>query len=379
MANKLEEIRNLGQGFWLDEIRREYLLSGKLGRLIADDGLTGLTTNPTIFQKAITGSGIYDDEIRTLAEKGLSAEDIFNHLSRFDIQQAADLFKGVYGESDGADGYVSAEVRPSIAYQAEATVNEALRLREWIGRENIFIKVPGTPEGNEAVRRLTSLGVKVNITLLFGVDQYRESASAYIAGLRDRAGAGEAIGDLVSVASVFVSRVDTAVDAWLDSLLGEATTAEKRAEVESLRGRAAVANGKIVYRTFKELLSSAESKELFDQGAPVQRIVWGSTGTKNPAYSDVKYVDDLIGPHTVNTMPLATLDAFRDHGAMKNTVEQNVEEAERVLARLNDFGFDLDEAHEKLQKDGVVAFDESYQALITSIEEKRSLFSKAKL
>lgn len=375
---KLAALVEVGHGFWLDEIRREYLISGKLKELIEGDGLTGLTTNPSIFQKAITASDLYDQEIRTLAERGMSAEDIFDQLSTSDIQQAADAFLPVYERSDGRDGFVSAEVKPSIAYQTETTVNEALELKERIGRENIFVKVPGTTEGNEAIRRLTSLGVNINITLLFSLAQYEESARSYLRGLRDRLSRGEEIKGVVSVASVFISRVDTAVDSWLEQRMDRASS-DERGELERLRGRAAVANARLVYERFRDIFSAPDFGELEQQGALVQRLVWGSTGTKNPDYSDVKYIDSLIGPASINTMPLSTLEAFRDHGVVHTGIEEGLSAARRDLADLKKVGLELDDVHQGLQRDGVVAFEDSYRALISAIEEKRSLFSKAKL
>jgi transaldolase/glucose-6-phosphate isomerase len=368
--NPLLELQRQGQSVWQDYIRRKQTLSGELERLIDKDGLRGQTSNPTYFEKAISGSHDYDDALRALAQEGRSVGEIYEALAVEDIQAAADLFGAVYDSLDGADGFVSLEVSPDLAHDTEATMEEARRLFAAVGRPNVMIKVPGTPEGMPAIEQLISEGINVNVTLLFSLDAYEQAANAYIAGLGRRAG-----GDLsrvASVASFFLSRVDTLVDRRLEALIRETEDDARRAGEEALLGKAAVANAKVAYARFKSIFGNPRFQALKKKGARVQRPLWASTGTKNPNYSDVMYVEPLIGPDTVNTMPPATLDVFRDHGVVRATVEEGLEEAEATMAALAEFGIDMGEVTAQLLDDGVKIFADSFHQLMDCISAQRT-------
>ena len=365
MGNAIEEIRRLGQVVWYDNIRRGLIESGELRRLI-DLGVSGLTSNPTIFEKAIAGSSDYDDALLDLARQGKSVEEIYEALVMDDIRAAADLLRPVYDGTDGADGYASLEVSPHLAHDTEATVAEAERLFAAMGRPNVMIKVPATPEGIPAVRRLVGEGVNVNVTLTFSLEAYRKVREAYITGLEDLDRSGGGPSRVASVASFFVSRVDTAVDNLLEERVGEG-----RQEAKELLGKAAIANAKLAYRDFAQEFAAERFDALRGKGARVQRPLWASTSTKNPAYSDLLYVENLIGPDTVDTMPQATITALLEHGQPSQTLEQDVEGAELLFDSLEEIGISMEEVTAKLLAEGVKSFTDSYDELLANIEGKR--------
>ncbi len=360
--NSLKALQEQGQSVWFDYIKRSLMESGELKRLVEDDGVRGVTSNPTIFEKAISGSSDYDEGIRAAlkAEPCVSEEALFEQVAVPDIRMAADVLRGVYDDSGRADGFVSMEVSPRLARDTAGTVAEARRLWETIDRPNLMIKVPATPEGIPAIETLVAGGINVNATLMFSLAHYDAVAGAYINALS----ACKHPDSVSSVASFFVSRVDAVVDSALE--------AEGSPEALAMRGKIAVANAKLAYARFKELFGGGEFSRLAKKGALVQRPLWASTGTKNPAYSDVLYVEELIGPDTVNTMPPATMDAFRDHGRPQSRIEEGLEEARSAIAALPGLGIDLDSVTEKLQDDGVASFAASYEKLIAVLKEKRS-------
>ncbi len=358
--NPLVDLENDGQGIWLDYIRRDLFSSGELKRLIEQDGLTGMTSNPTIFEKAISGSSDYDAQIRGLlkGDPNTSVDILYEKIAIQDIQTAADFFMPVYRRKDKADGYVSLEVSPYLAHDTKGTIDQARRLWSTVARPNVMIKVPATKEGIPAIETLISEGINVNITLMFTMAHYEAVAQAYIRGL----GACRKPEGVTSVASFFVSRVDTAVDKGLEAIGTK--------EALALRGQAAIANSRMVFRRFLEIFEGPTFAALRKKGARVQRPLWASTGTKNPAYSDVLYVEELAGPNTVNTMPPETLKNFRDHGiAKKDEVEKG--QPQEILARLAKLGIDLNAVGEKLQQDGVESFAASFKKLLLALEEKR--------
>ena len=359
MANPLHELHQHGQSVWLDFIRRGILDDGSLERMIQEYDLRGVTSNPSIFEQAMTGSSDYDDEMEEMASSGVDASAAYERLAIEDIQRTADLFRSVYDASGGKDGFVSLEVSPSLAKDTEATLAEARRLWAAVDRPNVMIKIPGTAEGIPAIEQALSEGININVTLLFSRDMHEQVMRAYIRGLERRLDAGQPVGHVASVASFFVSRVDTAIDAELERL--------GRTE---LQGKAAVANAKLAYQRFREIFDGADFARLREAGAQVQRPLWASTSTKNPAYRDVIYVEELIGPDTVNTMPLATVKAFADHGVAKRTVDQDLDEARAVLRKLEEAGVDLDQVTTQLQTEGVGKFTGSFEELISHVGEK---------
>jgi transaldolase len=357
---KLHELNQLGQSVWYDNIRRALLDSGELAAFIAD-GVSGVTSNPSIFEKAIAGSNDYDEALQELVKANKSVDEIYETLALEDIGRTADLLRPVYERSEGVDGYVSLEVSPTLAHDTANTIAEAQRLFGALARPNVMIKVPATPAGMPAIETLIAAGVNVNATLIFALDQYAAVARAYIAGLERRAEAGDDLGAVASVASFFVSRLDSAVDKLL----------EGHSEGASLLGASAVANAKIAYVRFKEIFSGTRWEKLVAQGARVQRPLWASTSTKNPAYPDTLYVDTLIGPDTVNTIPPHTLLAVLDHGTVAPTLESGVDEARVQLARLAELGIDLDAVTQELLDKGVAAFAGSFESLLNSVADKR--------
>ena len=370
--NPLVQLRTAGQSPWYDYIQRSLIASGKLKAMIDQDGLMGVTSNPSIFEKAIAGSKDYDEELQRVAALVTSVKHIYETLAIRDIQDAADVMSSVYESSKGRDGYVSFEVSPDLAFDTERSIAEALRLWKAVGRKNVMIKVPGTPEGLPAVEHLLSQGVNINITLLFSVKVYEEVAGAYIRGLEKFAANGGDVSKIASVASFFVSRIDTLVDKQLDAKLKDETDESKRAELEGLKGKVAIANAKVAYLAYKEIFSSAQFQALQKKGAMVQRLLWASTGTKNPQYSDTYYVDTLIGPDTVNTIPAVTFNAFRDHGVVKETLTEGQDEAKATMQQLTDCGVCMTEVTETLLKDGARLFVESFDQLMGVISRKRS-------
>ncbi len=363
--NPLVELHAHGQSFWYDNIRRKFLTDGTVQALIDDDGLRGMTSNPTIFEGAIVRSDDYDDQIAEVASYGAGIEDIYEALALADIQAACDLFAPLYEVSAGGDGFVSLEVSPRLAHDTAGTLQDARRLYKAVGRPNVMIKVPATPEGIPAIRQLIGEGINVNVTLMFNMAHYEAVARAYIDGLRTWVENGGDPRRVASVASFFVSRVDTIVDKHLVALDDPAAT--------TLMGKTAVANSRLVYQRYKEIFKdrAGEFADLADAGASVQRLLWASTGTKNPAYSDTLYIDELIGPETVSTMPPATIDAFRDHGRVGYTLEKDLEEAQLVFDHLAELNVDVNALTEQLQVDGVAAFIKSFNSLLEAIAAKR--------
>jgi transaldolase len=367
-TNRLQQLHDVGQSIWLDSIDRRMVHDGELERRIREDALTGMTSNPTIFQKALSSGDAYDEQLLA-AEQGLDPMQLFELVETTDVRDACDAFAGVFSSTRGADGYVSIEVSPGVSHSADATYEEACRLWKTVDRPNVMVKVPGTEEGAVAVRRLTASGVNVNITLLFAIAAHARVIDAYLAGLEDRLKANQAIDGIASVASFFVSRVDTEIDKRLDALIAKASPAEKE-RLQMLKGRAAIANAKLAYKLFTEKFSGPRWEALAKHGARVQRPLWASTSTKNPAYRDVMYVEDLIGPDTVNTMPPATIDAFRDHGVVERTVDKKVSAAQGLLKEIEAVGISIDDVTAKLLRDGIASFQKSFDELLGGIETK---------
>ncbi|UCH08181.1 MAG: bifunctional transaldolase/phosoglucose isomerase, partial [Deltaproteobacteria bacterium] len=364
---KLDDLAELGLAVWLDYIRRSFITSGELKGLV-DKGLRGVTSNPTIFDKAIAGSADYDEALRSLVEKGKTDKEIYEELVLEDIRQTADALLPVYEKTGGLDGYVSLEVSPTLAYDTDGTVKEAWRLFTQLDHPNVMIKVPATQAGIPAIQTLIGEGVNVNVTLIFSLTHYQAVAEAYISGLEGRLAAGGDVSSIASVASFFISRVDTAVDALLD-----------RARHPELQGRIAISNAKAAYARFREIFTGERWERLTAHAARKQRVLWGSTGTKNPSYPDTLYVDSLIGPDTVNTVPPGTLAAFLDHGEVASTLGEGLDIALADLVRLSDLGIDLDAITQQLQDDGVAAFEKSFNNLMASIKEKREKLMTGRL
>jgi transaldolase len=374
MANPLEQLHAAGQSIWLDYIDRTMLHNGELARRIASDVLTGMTSNPTIFEKALAQGTAYDAQLKDAAGDKTSWE-LFELVETDDVRAACDIFRPVYDSAKGRDGFVSIEVSPGSAHDAEATITEAHRLWKTVARPNVMIKVPGTPEGAIAVRRLIADGINVNITLLFAIDAHDRVIEAYLSGLEDRVKAGAPIGGVASVASFFVSRVDTEVEKRLDACVKSGVCDANHADM--LRGKAAIANAKLAYRLFRERFSGPRWDALAAKGAQLQRPLWASTSTKNPAYRDVLYVEQLIGPDTVNTMPPATIEAFRDHGVTAKTVDEDLDSAERVISDLAAAGIPLKSVTDQLLADGLASFQKSFDTLIAGLEAKAKLLGRS--
>ncbi len=366
--NTIGKLARAGQSIWLDYIDRRLIRSDELQRMIERDGICGVTSNPAIFEKAIRTDEEYLDALRQFSE--ISPEAAFENVALADIRGAAEMMYPVYESSAWRDGYVSLEVSPKLAYDTEATVAEAMRLWQWVGRENLMIKVPATDEGIPAIRQLVAEGVNVNATLLFSRTMYERTAEAFIAGLEEHK--GRYLSRVASVASFFVSRIDTAVDARLTRLIEQAPDDRMRNALNSLLGKVAIANAKLAYRHYREVLSSPRWQRLAERGAHSQRLLWASTGTKNPAYSDCLYIEELIGPDTVNTAPPATLDAFREHGRVRASLEEDIAGAEDTIKRLQDLGISLDAITDTLLKDGVMLFEKAYESLLDAIREAAS-------
>jgi transaldolase/glucose-6-phosphate isomerase len=371
MSNPLVEIMKLGQSIWYDNIRRAMLVSGDLQKKIEEDDLRGVTSNPTIFEKAITGSNDYDEQLRSLVQAGKSVPEIYEDLVVEDIGKAADILKPVYDKTDGIDGYISLEVNPGLAYKTQETIDEAERLFKRLGRKNVMIKIPAAQEGLPAIEESIYRGINVNVTMIFSIENYEQVAEAFIKGLERRAAEGQTVDHIASVASFFVSRVDTAIDTDLEYKARHAATPEEKARLEAMLGRAAVANAKLAYAKYKEMFHGERFAALKAKGAQVQRQLWASTGTKNPKYSEVLYVDNLIGPETVNTVPPATYTAIREKGKVALTLEEGLDECRTLVRELGEIGIDLKAVTEKLQKDGLSSFVTSFDTLAESIESKR--------
>jgi transaldolase/glucose-6-phosphate isomerase len=355
---------------WLDYIRRDLLTSGRLKKMIDDDGLRGMTSNPSIFEKAIGESSLYDDLLQSLvARKDLDTTGRYEQIAIRDIQDAADILRPVYESSKFRDGYVSLEVSPLLALKTEETIEEARRLWKVVNRENVMIKVPGTAEGLPAIRTLIGEGININVTLLFAQEVYEKAAEAYIGGLEDLAKRGGTLKKVASVASFFISRIDVAVDSMIEEKLKGIGNAQQETVLKSLLGKVAIANGKLAYRSYQRLFSGPRWQTLAAQGAQTQRVLWASTSTKNPAYRDVMYVEELIGPDTVNTMPPATIDAFRDHGRLRNSLTEDVAGAQNVMDNLARVGISIKEVTTKLTEDGVKLFADAFHKLLSAVEK----------
>lgn len=364
MTNNVKQLVNEGQSIWQDDISRQLIEDGTLKAAIEETGVRGVTSNPTIFQKAIAGSDAYDAEIKSLLAQGKDAAEVFQTVAVKDIQDACDLFRPLYDETDGGDGFVSLEVLPSLARDTEGTLSNARILWKAVDRPNLMIKVPGTVEGVPAVKQLLTEGVNVNITLLFSLANYEAVARAYIEALQVRADAGEPIDKIASVASFFVSRVDSAADKQLEGIGTD--------EAKSLMGKAAIANAVLAYELFEDIFSGEQWDALAAKGAKVQRPLWASTGVKNPSYPDTLYVDTLIGPDTINTAPTATIQAFLDHGTVARTVDSDYPAAHKATEDLAKIGVDIDAITAKLEEDGIASFMTSYDDLLASVESKKA-------
>jgi transaldolase len=369
MSTRLHALHNAGQSLWLDYIDRVMLANGDLTRRIAEDALSGMTSNPTIFEKALAEGAAYDEQLATV-DTAASDREAFFTLAATDVRNACDAFRGVYERTAAVDGYVSLEVSPDLARDAAGTVAEARRLWAIVDRPNLMIKVPGTAEGAEAIRQLIADGINVNVTLLFAVEAHARVIEAYFEGLEQRAAAGLPIDRIASVASFFVSRVDSAIDKQLGQMA--AADASRAGTLLALQGKAAIANAKLAYRLFSASFSGPRWDALAARGARVQRPLWASTSTKNPAYRDVIYVEELIGPDTVNTLPPATLEAFRDHGEVRQSVTEGVAEAERTLAALEANGVALQQVTDTLLAEGLASFEQSFVTLLAGLARKRA-------
>ena len=371
--NRIESLHEHGQSIWFDYIDRTLLQSGALADLV-DAGVRGVTSNPTIFQQAISSSDTYDDDLQQIARTTDDPEAIFEHLAIADIQAAADILRPVFDNANGHDGFVSLEVSPKLAYDHDNTVAEALRLRDAVDRPNLMIKVPATGEGVPAIQLLIAEGLNINVTLIFAIQRYLEVMEAFMAGLEQRLSNGSPIDHCASVASFFVSRVDSNVDGKLDKVMSEDSAMADMAQ--SLKGKVAVANAKLAYREFQRVFAGDRWSKLEDNGAVAQRPLWASTSTKNPEYQELLYVETLVGPHTVNTMPPDTLDAFRDHGVVEDTVTRDVDQAQDVLNKLESLGISLAEVTNELEEEGVQKFAASYDELLDTILEQREQMTK---
>jgi len=368
--NPLRQLLEYGQSMWLDYIRRDLFTTGKLKQLIDEDGLRGMTSNPSIFEKAIGESSLYDDILKSLAgKKDLDTTAKYEQIAIRDIQDAADALRGVYEESKFRDGYVSLEVSPYLALKTQETIDEARRLWKTVKRDNVMIKVPGTAQGLPAIRQLIGEGLNINITLLFSQEVYEKVAEAYVAGLEEFAGRGGNLKKMASVASFFISRIDTLVDSKIDEKLKATTDAKQQALLKSLLGKVAIANGKLTYQRYQHIFSGTRWQALAAKGAQTQRVLWASTSTKNPNYRDVIYVEELIGPDTVNTMPPATIDAFRDHGKVRKSLTEDVADAARVMDDLARAGISIKEVTDKLTQDGVKLFADAFDKLLATVEK----------
>ena len=375
--NPLVEVEKLGQSIWYDNIRRLLIDNGEIAAMIVNDDLRGITSNPTIFEKAIAGNDDYDESLRGYIAAGMSVQEVYEALAIEDIQRTADLFRPVYEKTDRMDGYVSLEVSPFLAHQTDETVAEAKRLWGQLDRPNVMIKIPATPAGIPAIRQVIAAGINVNVTMIFALENYEQVAEAFLLGLEDRVASGLPIDHVASVASVFVSRIDTLIDKKLEALIAATPDDPTKTRYQALLGQIAIANAKMLYQRFREIFTSDRFQKLQTLGAQVQRPLWASTGTKNPAYRDVLYIEQLIGPRTVNTVPPATLTAFRDHGVVRVTIEEQLDDARHSLAELGTFGIDLQAACQQLQDEGVKAFADSFVSLLQSITDKEEALGRS--
>jgi transaldolase / glucose-6-phosphate isomerase len=368
--NPLQELLNYGQSMWLDYIRRDLFTTGKLKQMITDDGLRGMTSNPSIFEKAIAESSLYDDILKSLASRNdLDTKARYEHIAIRDIQDAADALRPVYDQSNFRDGYVSLEVSPYLARKTQETIDEARRLWKTVKRDNVMIKVPGTAEGVPAIRQLIGEGININVTLLFSQEVYQTVAEQYVAGLEELAKNGGNLKKMAGVASFFISRIDTLVDSLLEAKLKTTSDAAQQTLIKSVLGKVAIANGKLAYQRYQQIFSGAKWQALAAKGAQTQRVLWASTSTKNPHYRDVIYVEELIGADTVNTMPPATVDAFRDHGKLRNSLTEDTPGAQKTMDNLARTGISIKEATDKLTEDGVKLFADAFDKLLAAVEK----------
>jgi transaldolase len=361
--SRLHDLSERGQSVWIDSLSREWLRTGFLRKLIDEDAVVGVTSNPTIFQKAMAEGGWYDDQLRDVLREKEDTKEVFFRLAVEDIKEACDLLRPTWDGGKGQDGYVSFEVEPGIAYDSDATLEQALRFHEWIDRPNLFVKIPATEPGLGPIEECIARGRSINITLIFSLERYREVVEAYLRGLERLVESGGDPSKVASVASFFVSRVDTEADKRLDAI--------GTPEALAVRGKLAIANAKLAYEAWKELFAGERWERLADAGATKQRCLWASTSTKNPAYRDVMYVEELIGPKTVNTMPLETIEAFQDHGVVADTLEAGLDEAKQVFADLERVGVDYDDVVEVLEQEGVQKFSDSFEELLEGVRAKR--------
>ncbi|MEJ2511714.1 MAG: transaldolase [Anaerolineales bacterium] len=368
--NNSQKVFQLGQSIWYDNIQRKLLENGELSRMISEGLIYGVTSNPSIFNNAIAKTDDYDEDLLPLLEKGKQPLEIFETLAVADIQEACDLFAGVYQSTGGQDGFVSLEVNPTLANNTEKTCDEVLRLWQLVNRPNLMIKIPATLEGIPAVERSIAEGVNVNITLIFSQKRYEKVMEAFLTGLERRVEAGKPLNHIASVASFFVSRMDTKVDNRLDAII--ANGGEKASKAEKLKGKSAIANAKLAYEEFLNVFSSERFRELKSRGGNIQRPLWASTSTKNPAYPDTLYVDNLIGPNTVNTVPPRTLEAFNDHGSVATTIESDLPREREILDSLEDIGISLQNVTDELEEEGVASFSKSFESLLKAIDDRRS-------
>jgi len=366
--NPLKNLQALGQSIWLDYIRRDLLTGHQLEKFIEEDGLAGITSNPSIFEKAIAESSDYDQEILKMKLKKQEITSIYEWLTQRDVRDAADQFRLLYNKMDANDGYVSLEVNPHLANDSEGTISEARRLWKALDRPNVMIKVPATAEGLPAITELISEGINVNVTLLFGLPRYREVAEAYIVGLEARLANSQPIHHIASVASFFLSRIDVLIDPLLDNIIAQNN--DQSIIAKKIQGETAVASAKLAYQIYQEVFNSPRFKKLMEHGAKAQRLLWASTSTKNPAYSDVKYVEALIGPQTVNTLPMETFNAYRDHGEPKPLLEQNLDMAQWIFQRLPELKLDIDKVTKLLLLEGIDKFKKSYDQLLEALRGK---------
>ena len=377
MTNPLLQLKTLGQSVWYDTVDREQLNNGLFNRLLDEDGIVGVTSNPTIFQKSISQGHAYDEQMEQLIKEGQSTSKIYEALAIQDIRTVADMLLPIYERANRQDGFVSLEVSPDLAHDTEASLAEARRFWKMVDRPNLMIKIPATPEGLPAVRQALTEGMNINITLIFSLDDYRKVADAYISALEDRNAEGKDISHIASVASFFVSRVDTLVDKLLEEKVKAASDSTEQQKLKSLEGKAAIANARLVYQEFKRIFSTPRFETLKHSGAHVQRPLWASTSTKNPAYRDVLYAEQLIGPDTVDTMPLETIENFRDHGRVSLTIENDIPQAKAELAALEEVGIHYDQVTQQLQDEGVQKFADSFHDLIKVIEIKKQAIQES--
>ncbi|MDA0674083.1 MAG: transaldolase [Cyanobacteria bacterium] len=375
--NPILHLKDYGQSVWMDNLSRDILQSGELAQLIDSRDVHGITSNPAIFEKAIAGNAVYDADIEAGIRAGKSVEEIYESLVFDDIRNACDVLMPIYQASSGVDGYVSLEVPPNLAHDTDTTLQEARRYFNTLQRPNLMIKIPGTPEGLLAVEAAISEGINVNVTLLFSVQSYIDTAWAYIRGLEARAAKGQDVRNLASVASFFLSRIDSKVDDRLDALAAEADNSDRTAQLQAAKGKVAIANAKVAYQEYKQIIESDRWQALAAKGARVQRLLWASTSTKNPDYSDVMYVDELIGPDTVNTLPPNTIEACADHCDVANRIETDVEAAQQLLAALPDLGIDLDQVMDELLDEGIDKFIQPFDKLMDSLVTKVKQLSPA--